>query len=223
MKKLFVLSLCVLSVRAVAPSQGPPPSLLPRPAVAHLAEELSGETAKRNLEFVAREHRMRGSRGFRAAAEFVAARLGEYGLSDVRVERFPADGKIFYGTQKARPAWDAEFAELWEVRETASGVVPVVRVASWEATPVSLAQDSESASVTAELVDVGAGTSEGDYAGRDVRGRLVLASSQPGAAARLAVERFGAVGVLSYAQNQRTAWWGEDENLVRWGHLDSFA
>ncbi|HEX7177289.1 MAG TPA: DUF4910 domain-containing protein, partial [Pyrinomonadaceae bacterium] len=29
--------------------------------------------------------------------------------------------------------------------------------------------------------------------------------------------------VVSYAQNQRTAWWGEDENLVRWGHLDTFA
>ncbi|HYO62842.1 MAG TPA: M28 family peptidase [Pyrinomonadaceae bacterium] len=222
MKKLFVMCWCVLACARVAPAQAGP-TLLPRPAVAHLAEELSGETAKRNLEFVAREHRMRGSRGFRAAAEFVAARLREYGLSDVRVERFPADGKIFYGTQRARPAWDAEFAELWEVSESAAGVVPVTRVASWEAMPVSLAQDSESAQVTAALVDVGSGTSESDYAGRDVRGRLVLASSQPGPVARLAVERFGAAGVLSYAQNQRTAWWGEDENLVRWGHLDSFA
>jgi hypothetical protein len=28
---------------------------------------------------------------------------------------------------------------------------------------------------------------------------------------------------VSYAQNQRTAWSGEDENLVRWGHLQTFA
>jgi hypothetical protein len=28
---------------------------------------------------------------------------------------------------------------------------------------------------------------------------------------------------VSYAQNQRTAWWGENENLIRWGHLDTFA
>ena len=33
---------------------------------------------------------------------------------------------------------------------------------------------------------------------------------------RLAVERFGVAGIVSYAQNQRTAWWGENENLVRW-------
>ena len=38
----------------------------------------------------------------------------------------------------------------------------------------------------------------------------------------LAVDRFGAAGIVSYAQNQRTAWWGEDENLVRWGHVGSF-
>jgi hypothetical protein len=39
----------------------------------------------------------------------------------------------------------------------------------------------------------------------------------------LAVERHGAAGIVSYAQNQRTAWWGEDASLLRWGHLDSFA
>ena len=28
---------------------------------------------------------------------------------------------------------------------------------------------------------------------------------------------------MSYAQNQKTAWWGEDENLIRWGHLETFS
>ena len=199
------------------------PTLLPEPVVAALSQELSGETAKRNLEYVARHHRMRGSRGFRAAAEHIAEQLRAYGLEEVRLEQFPADGKIFYGTQKSRPPWDAEFAELWELRETDAGWTPHVRLASWDAMPVTLAQDSESGEATAELVDVGDGTSERDYAGRDVRGKLVLAASQPGSAARLAVERFGAAGIISYAQNQRTAWWGENENLVRWGHLDTFA
>ncbi len=185
--------------------------------MAALAEELSGETAKRNLEYLARLHRMRGSRAFRSAAEHMAAQAKAYGLTDVRIEQFPADGKTFYGTQKARPAWDADFAELWEM-----GKVPV-RLASWEAMPITLAQDSESADVTADLVDVGEGTAESDYAGKDVRGKIVLAAAQPGPVARLAVVRYGAAGIVSYAQNQRTAWWGEDENLVRWGHLDSFA
>jgi hypothetical protein len=171
------------------------PPLLPEPVVAALANELSGETAKRNLEFISRQHRMRASRGFRTAADFIVEQARSYGLEDARVLQFPADGKTFYGTQKARPAWDAEFAELWEM-----GTTPL-RIASWDAMPLVLAQDSESANVTAELVDVGAGTSERDYAGKDVRGKLVLASTQPEGVARLAVEKYGAVGILSYAQN----------------------
>lgn len=213
--KTFAASLIVLSICCVdAIGQSKPP-LLPEATVAALANELSGETAKRNLEFVSRQHRMRASKGFRTAAEFIVEQAKSYGL-EAQVLQFPADGKTFYGTQKARPAWNAEFAELWEMGSTP------VRIASWDAMPLVLAQDSESANVTAELVDVGSGTSDGDYAGKDVRGKLVLVSAQPDAVYRLAVEKYGAVGILSYAQNQRTAWFGENDNLIRWGHLDSF-
>jgi len=211
----------IISVNSVV---GNGQTLLPEPTIAVFASEISGETAKRNLEFIARHHRMRGSRGFRAAAEHIVEQLRSYGLKDARIEQFPADGKIFYGTQKSRPPWDAEFAELWELHLDVFGKwVRKARVASWDAMPVSLAQDSESGEVTANLVHIGAGTSERDYAGVDVRGRLVLTSSQPAAVVPFAIKRHGAVGIISYAQNQRTAWYGEDENLVRWGHLDTFS
>lgn len=199
------------------------PPLLKEAEVRALTEEVSGEVAKRNLEYLARHHRMRGSRGFQAAALFIADELRKYGLSDVEVKRFPADGKIFYGTQRSRPPWDAEFAELWELKKTDDGWVRIERLGSWDAMPISLAQDSESGQVTADLVDVGQGTSEQDYAGKDVRGKLVLTASQPGQVVPLAVKRFGAAGIISYAQNQRSAWWKENENLVRWGHLGTFS
>ena len=198
-------------------------TLLPDTVVAALSQELSGETAKRNLEYIARQHRMRGSRGFRSAAEHIVKQLQEYGIKDAGIEQFPADGKKFYGTQKSRPAWDAEFAELWELRDANGTWTRHTRLASWDAMPVTLAQDSESGEATAELIDVNNGTSEGDYNGKDVRGKIVLVAAQPGAVARLAIERFGAAGIVSYAQNQRTAWWAENENLVRWGHLETFA
>jgi aminopeptidase YwaD len=219
---------------------GQKPPLLPEKDVAALANELSGETAKRNLEGLARFHRQRGSQGFHSAAELVAERARAYGLSDVAILQFPADGKIFYGTQRSRPAWDAEKGELWEVKElkeveeakeksrslatlgmTSGG--DWKKIASYEAEPVALAEDSESADVSAELVDVNAGTKESDYAGKDVKGKIVLVSSQPGAVQDLAVRKFGAAGIVSYAQNQRTAWWGEHENLIRWGHLETFS
>lgn len=188
--------------------------------ISALATEISGETAKRNLEGLSRQHRMRGSRGFRAAADQIVFELKRYGYDDAHVDSLPADGKIFYGTQRSRPAWNAEFAELWEVDATGNRIV---RLASWDESPITLAQDSASGDVTTELVDAGAGTNEKDYEGLDVRGKLVLVSAQPEAVVPLAVAKHGAAGIVSYAQNQRTAWYGEDETLVRWGHLDTFS
>jgi len=241
-KKLVLIAMMVSGLFASA-ARGQKPPLLAEKDVAALANELSGETAKRNLEVIATFHRQRGSRGFHAAAELVAERARAYGLSDVQILEFPADGKIFYGTQRSRPAWDAEMGELWEVNESKeakevkeknaeevatgrSGEWRVTsgeeKIASYAAEPVLLAEDSESADVTAELVDVGTGTSEAEYAGKDVKGKIVLVSASPGAAQELAVGKFGAAGIVSYAQNQKTAWWGEDENLIRWGHLETF-
>src|SRR5580693_8773952 len=162
MRHTVFLGIALAALGSVAAAQ--PPPLLPESDVAALANELSGETAKRNLEGLARFHRQRGSQGFHSAAELVAERARAYGLSGVAILQFPADGKIYYGTQRSRPPWDVEFAELWEVQ----GGVPAVKMASYDAEPVVLAEDSESADVTGDLIDVGGGTKESDYAGKDV-------------------------------------------------------
>ena len=159
--------------------------MLPRAQAEAIGAELSGSAALRTVRTLSQYHRMRGSEGFRAAAETIRDRLREAGLAEVEIISLPADGHIFYGTQRSRPGWNARFAELWEGRE---------RIASWADQPISLAQDSVSGRADADLVDIGAGTSESDYQGKDVRGRLVLTSSQPGAVQELAVGRFGAAG-----------------------------
>ncbi|MGK2961756.1 MAG: DUF4910 domain-containing protein [Gemmatimonadaceae bacterium] len=220
MRKTFGRAALVFALCPFAPiaSQGRPP-LLSEPVVAALAAGLSGDRAHETIVEISKNHRTRGSRPFRRAADYIVAKAREAGLEEARVEEFPADGKIFYGTQRSRPPWDAEFAELWEID---GGGKRRTLIASWANQPMSLAQDSESGDVTADLVDVGAGTSDADYAGKDVRGKLILTSSQPGSVAPLGVGKLGAAGVVSYAQNQRTAWWGEDVDLVRWGHLETF-
>ena len=204
-----------------AAAQAQPPLLDPAHGSA-IAAEVSGSGAKRTIQAMSMHHRMRGSEGFRAAAELVRDRLKDHGLQEVGIISLPADGKIFYGTQRSRPAWNASFAELWEQRQEGGRWSDSVRIASWAEQPISLAQDSVSGRAEAELVDVGAGTSAGDYAGKDVRGKLVLISSQPEAAAPLAIGEHKAAGIVSWAQNQRQAWWGEDESLIRWGHLSSW-
>ncbi len=190
------------------------PPLLPPAQGQAIAAEVSGARAMATVRVLSNHHRMRGSGGYRAAAEAIRDRLREYGLEQVEIISLPADGRIFYGTQRSRPGWNARSAELWEGTE---------RIASWAEQPISLAQDSVSGRADADLVDIGAGTGEADYQGKEVRGRLVLTSSQPGAVQDLAVGRHGAAGIVSWAQNQRTAWWGEDESLVRWGHLETFS
>jgi aminopeptidase YwaD len=219
-----VILICTFGIVLGATARAHTPPLLPEPVVAALANELSGETAKANLEGLARFHRQRGSQGFHSAAELIASQARAYGLSDVEILQFPADGKVFYGTQRARQAWDAVDAELWEVGDGKSGGKGAdIKLGSYRAEPTVLAEDSESADVTTELVDVGGGTDDADYASRDVRGKIVLAAAQPGEVQDLAVGQYGAVGIVSYAQNQLTAWSGENDNLIRWGHLESFS
>ena len=213
-------AIIVLSFALTAPLLAGALPLLTDPQITALANELSGESAKRNLEGFSRLHRMRGSREFHRAAEQVVSELKRYGYQDAHIEQLPADGKIFYGTQRSRPAWNADFAELWELDTSGN---PVIRMASWDAAPITLAEDSVSANVTADLVDVGEGVSESDYSGKDVKGKIVLAGSQADAVQAMAVAKFGAAGIVSYAPNQRTAWWKADESLVRWGHLDTFS
>jgi hypothetical protein len=212
--------LLLLLTAAARPDDNPP--LIEPGAASAIAGEISGASAKRTVQALSLDHRMRGSEGYRAAAELIRDRLREYGLAEVDIISLPADGKIFYGTQRSRPAWNASFAELWERKQEGGRWSDSERVASWADQPITLAQDSVDGRAEAELVDVGAGTSAADYAGKEVRGRLVLTSSQPGEVAHFAVTEHGAAGIVSWAQNQRSAWWGDDDSLIRWGHLDTW-
>jgi hypothetical protein len=220
---LCALAALVVAASSAAAQHDYPAPLISESTVAALNNELSGSAAKRTVEFIAQLNRPRGSKTFNIASDHIAAELARYGLEGVTVIEIPTDGRTMYGTEKSRPAWDPQFAELWEVRRDGAKTIDVTRIASFEDEPVVLAEDSDSGSVTAELIDVGDGTNESDYAGKDVKGKLVLIAAQPGAAAPLAVDKFGAAGMVSYAQNQPTAWSGEDENLIRWGHLDSYS
>src|SRR5437762_2584871 len=111
--------LCCLGFLFVAGVAAAQSASLPLPdkTVAALAHEVNGETAKQTLEGIVKHHRERGSQGFHASAEWVAARARAYGLENVEILQFPADGKIFYGTQRSRQAWDADKGELSELRD----------------------------------------------------------------------------------------------------------
>ena len=190
--------------------------LLSDKEVGALAAEINGLIAKDTVTELARNHRVQASSGYAHAAEFIAAKAKEYGLEQVQVEHLTADGKKTYYTLKSTPGWEAASGVLWETEPRR------VKVADYEEMRVALADYSQSADVTSTLVDVGAGTAAKDYDGKDVKGRLVLAGGSVATAHKLACDERGAAGIVSYQQNQVTAWSGDYVDNVRWGHLSPY-
>lgn len=177
---------------------------------------VDGNGALETVRELSRFHRVHGSPGMAAAAEHMKKKLLTAGLSDAAIERFPADGKTRYAHFRSYYGWSPVSATLEEVS-------PRPRlVESFPELPVALADYSQDADVTAELVDVGAGERPKDYEGRDIKGKIVLADGGLPLVHRLACEERGAAGFLSDFPNQTTAWSGDDRDLVRWGHLSPY-
>lgn len=179
-----------------------------------LRREASGTSPYENLRALTRLHRVPGTPEFDQAANYMLDRAKEYGLQDVHAEQFPIDGKINYGLMRSHIGWNVESARLWQIEPQHT------LLGDWSTDPIRLADYSHSADVEAPLVDVGTGMAESDYAGKDVRGNIVLADGVLSVVQQLAVEKLGAAGILSDMPNQTTAWSGLDTNIVRWGHLD---
>jgi hypothetical protein len=193
-----------------------PAELLLDPSILKaLDEELSGTAAKDHVTRLTQMHRIPASPGFHDAVAYVMDRAKAYGLSDVHVETFPGDGVTYFGTLHGNRGWRIDGGWLDEVAPHNR------RIISYDDVRVAVADNSESADVTADLVDVGSGAQAAQYDGKDVRGKLVLCDAVPSACHRLAVEERGAIGLVSYNSNQVSGWWRDDPDLIRWGHLDA--
>jgi len=213
---LLALALLCPSSRSLA--QQP---LLDAHRAALLHEALSGELAKEHVIAITRHHRIQGSRGYRDAAQYVLAQLRRYGFSEREawVESYPSDGRTVYQTWQSPPGWDIASAELRMVEPFEERIVGYPEIA------MSVMTYSNAGDVRAELVWVGPGTRESDYAGRDVRGKFVLCTGYGGAVHRLAVLRHGAAGVVCYLDDDRsreypdmlqyTGMWPRTEELER--------
>jgi aminopeptidase YwaD len=188
----------------------------PNSVPAAIQADVDGNAALETVREIARFHRVHGSPGYAAAADHVRRKLLAAGLTDASIERFPADGTTRYAHFVSYYGWTPKSASIEEVSPRPGPI------ASFPELPVALADYSQDAEVTAELVDVGKGTDASDYDGRAVRDRIVLADGALPAVHRLACEERGAAGFLSVFPNQRTAWSGEDPDLVRWGHLSPY-
>ncbi|MBZ5663835.1 MAG: DUF4910 domain-containing protein [Acidobacteriia bacterium] len=206
--------ICLFVVLTTLCAFGQQPFLSPHHWTA-LRDESSGAAPYENLRYLTGLHRVPATADFDQAAQFVLQRAREYGLADAHSEQFPIDGTKQYGLMRSYLAWSVEEARLWEIHPQH------ILLGDWKTDPIHLADYSHSADVETELVDVGYGTSEGDYSGKDVRGKIVLADGVLARVQELAIVQHGAAGIVSDMPNQTTAWSGLDTTVVRWGHLNA--
>src|SRR5918997_1668270 len=80
----LVIALAAALLLAAPAVAGEAPPLIDEPAAAAIAAEVSGSSAKRTVVALSVHHRMRGSRGYDAAAAVIADRLAADGLAEVR-------------------------------------------------------------------------------------------------------------------------------------------
>ena len=170
-----------------------------------LINELSGDHAFDNLRWLALWHRTSASRDYHDAALFIEKRAKEYGLEDVKIVRHKA----------TNPGWSATMGELWVVEPTET------KLGTYADYAVALATNSRTTHVNAELVDVGVGTTDQDYEGKNVSGKIVLANGSVGAVMNQAVWKRGAVGIVSHAYQTfpRISNMVDRPDQVAWGNL----
>ena len=190
--RVFILG--ILLIYAVVLRAQNTTSILPEKTIRALNNEISGELAQDYIRHIAHHHRLQPSKGYHDAAEWVAETARKAGLSDIHIEQYPSDGEIYYYMYRTSPAWDAEFAEFWIVEPKEE------KLTSFAEIPTSLAIGSQSCDVKGEMVYVGVGESEDDYQDIDVKGKVVLADGYIGTVASVAVDRFGAMGVVTINQ-----------------------
>jgi aminopeptidase YwaD len=132
------------------------------------------------------------SAGADGIANYLAAQAKEFGMANVVIERFPSDGRQYIWAFRSEPYWEARRAELWLEKPERT------LLASFAAHRVYLARLSRNTNVSAELVDVGTGTRPEEYVGKDVSGKIVLASGPLSPVLRQAIWERKALGAVLY-------------------------
>ena len=193
-RALSLLIVCITAAVAMSPSAvigQARETLLPEQVIDAIVQQVSGDRALEQIRNISQFRRTPASRTYHQAAEYVSATLRGFGLEDVRIESYPADGKAFYNMSQAGLGWDGEMGELWLVEPHRE------RITSFAEIPASLCPKSQDTNVRAELVFAGSGTRPEDYEGLDVKEKVVLGTGHPGAIHNQAVFKRGALGVIS--------------------------
>jgi hypothetical protein len=173
-------------------SRGQGTDLIEDPILQAIIQESSGELALQHFENLLAYSGYAPSRGAEQTARYLVERSKDIGLTQIRTEEFLSDGRQYAWAFRTEPWWEARLGELWLIEPERE------RLASFDIYRGHLARFSTTSRVTAELVDIGSGMYPSDYDGKEIAGKIVLATGRVGTVHRLAVWERGAAGVLIY-------------------------
>jgi aminopeptidase-like protein len=154
-------------------------------------KEFSGDRAKQFVSKIMNYHRIQATPGFREAAKYCKKVLSEFGLSS-EVLTYPADWKSKY--------WSLDSFEEWDVSEASLYITEPEKyrkkLADYNDIKLSLIQRSAPAEIEAEVVVLEDGEDLSEYENVNVKGKLVLTKGDFKIVYNLAVEKFGAIGII---------------------------
>ena len=191
-----------------------------------LAGEISGERALERVRSIVGFHRVQASPGFDQAADWLAGELEAAGL-EVEIERAPGDGRTRCLGWLMPQGWECRSAAA-----TLHGDGAPRRLADYAGQKLSLVLRSTAAQGRFPVLWLDDGSETAHFAGRNVRGHVVLTRGDVHRVHQLAVVERGAAGILSFGRRlvppARTEdtdrdsvaytsfWWGERETRG-WG------
>jgi hypothetical protein len=183
-----------------------------------LDAELSGARAQALTAVLSRFYRSAGSTGYHRATDLVEQALASYGLTPTR-EEYPLDGQSVFSGGRMPLAWEPLGAELTMVSPRTEQLVTYDEAPSCVIWWSSSTPDGGAAY---EVVGVGTGEHEQDYAGKPVDGRVVFIQGTERTdsweswlrAAQLALAR-GARGIITDYLLRQARPWRTRESLPR--------
>jgi aminopeptidase YwaD len=162
--------------------------------LATMQEHVSGHLARNHVAEIARYHRLQASPGFRQAALYCQRCFEEWGVH-AEVLGFPA--------REGTLCWGWPMFQEWEATE---GVLRLIepadhsrKLADYNEQRLSLIQRSAPFEGEAEVVLLEDGEEWAEYEGLDLRGKVVLTRGDRDRVHYLAVEKHGAVGIITDA------------------------
>lgn len=138
------------------------------------------------------------SAGAEQIANYLVDRAKSFGMTNVNIEHFPSDGKTYMWAFRTEPYWEGKKGELWLEGPNRQ------LLASFAAQRIALARLSRNTNVSAELIDVGGGLRDEDYAGKSVDGKIVLTTGPLSGVLREAVWKRKALGIVYFSNFQAT-------------------